>query len=270
MSSSLPKISIITPSFNQGKYIQSTLDSVLSQGYPNLEYIIMDGGSTDETLDILKRYEGRIIWTSEPDRGQSHAINKGLRLATGEIVAFLNSDDLYLPGALMSAGQFFAAHPQADWLTGKCRIIDERGVEVRRAITMYKNFWLMVNSYSMLLVTNYISQPATFWKKSLIEQAGYIDENLTFTMDLEYWLRLGQKARLFVLNQYLASFRTHLESKTRSATQLGSDEEWNLVRRYTRSPFWLTLHRWHHGLMNTVYRHSAGPELPSNDSHPTK
>ena len=97
----LPKITIITPSYNQGEFVGQTIESVLSQDYPDLEYIVMDGGSTDGTLDVLKQYDGRLHWTSEPDRGQSHAINKGLRQASGEILAFLNSDDLYEPGALM-------------------------------------------------------------------------------------------------------------------------------------------------------------------------
>ena len=117
----LPRITIITPSFNQGDYIEQTLQSVLAQQYPNLEYLVIDGGSRDKTLDVLYRYAGRVQFLSEPDRGQSHAINKGLDLASGEIVAYLNSDDLLEPGCLMKVGRFFLDRPQAFWLSGRCR-----------------------------------------------------------------------------------------------------------------------------------------------------
>jgi glycosyltransferase involved in cell wall biosynthesis len=153
-----PKISIITPSFNQGAFIEETIQSVLSQEYPNLEYMIVDGGSTDDTLDILHKYQDQLTWISEPDRGQVDAINKGLKLASGEVLAYLNSDDLYLPGALRKVGAYFAEHPQAEWLTGYCRNVDGEGQPIRGLIRAYKNFWLSRPSYRVLLVLNYIAQ----------------------------------------------------------------------------------------------------------------
>ncbi|MCD4672777.1 MAG: glycosyltransferase, partial [Anaerolineaceae bacterium] len=163
----LPRISIITPSFNQADFIETTILSVLGQEYPHLEYIVVDGGSTDGTLDILRKYETQLTWSSEEDRGQAHAINKGLARAGGEVVAFLNSDDVYAPGALLATGEYFAAHPGAWWLTGKCAIVDDQGCEIRKLITAYKHFWLQFRSYGVLQIMNYISQPATFWRRSL-------------------------------------------------------------------------------------------------------
>src|SRR5918996_5336836 len=130
-----PRISIITPSFNQGNFIEETILSVLSQEYPDLEYLVMDGGSSDATLDVLKKYSGRITWFSEPDQGQTDAINKGLRRATGSVVGYLNADDLLLPGALNKVAQTFTADPQAWWVTGKCQIVDEENNEIRTPIT---------------------------------------------------------------------------------------------------------------------------------------
>lgn len=148
----LPKITIITPSLNQAFFIEETIQSVFSQGYPYLEYLVIDGGSTDGTIDILKKYEGRLSWISGPDSGQTNAINKGLRLATGEVVAFLNSDDLYEPGALLTVGEFFASRPEAVWLTGMCINIDQSGKEIRQRTRLYKNFWLGLHSYSILQI----------------------------------------------------------------------------------------------------------------------
>src|SRR5438128_2672833 len=145
------RVSIVTPSYNQARFIERTIRSVLDQDHRDVEYIVVDGGSTDGTAGILERYSDRIVWTSERDRGQSDAINKGLHRATGEIVAFLNSDDTYEPGALSAVVAFFSANPEARWVYGKCRIIDENDVEIRRPITWYKNLLLRRYSYAKLL-----------------------------------------------------------------------------------------------------------------------
>src|SRR5512136_340290 len=204
-SPAYPRITVVTPSFNQASFIEQTIHSVLTQGYPNLEYIVMDGGSTDGTVDILRKYEKHLIWTSGKDGGQSDALNKGFRRASGEILAYINSDDVYAPGALLKAGGFFASHPQACWLTGRCRNIDAEGREIRKLIKVYKSFWMLFRSYKVLLAIDYISQPATFWRREVIQQVGPFDEKLHLTMDYDYSLRVGSRYRLWVINDTLAS-----------------------------------------------------------------
>lgn len=249
----LPRISIITPSYNQADFIESTILSVLEQEYPALEYIVIDGGSTDGSLDILRKYEDRLTWISEPDRGQAQAINKGLARATGEVVAFLNSDDVYAPGALQAVGAYYASHPEAQWVTGRCIIIDEGGYEMRRAITAYKHFWLGFRSYGVLQILNYISQPATFWRRSLLEEIGNLNEDLRFTMDYEYWLRIGQEHRLHSLRKRLAGFRLYAASKSGGGYEEQFAEELTVCRRFA-SPLAAHLHRLHNALIVGVYR----------------
>jgi glycosyltransferase involved in cell wall biosynthesis len=250
----LPRITVITPSLNQGEYIRQTIESVLGQDYPDLEYIVMDGGSTDGTIHILKEFEHRLAWVSERDRGQSHAINKGLQRATGEVIAFLNSDDMYGPGALRKVGEFFARHPRASWLTGRCRVIDRDGHEVRRAVTFYKNMWLRLGSYRALLVLDYVSQPATFWHRRVVEKVGFFDETLHFAMDYDYSLRVGREFRLWVVNEYLADFRIHPTSKGGASahTQFGEDLE--IAKKYTSSLVLRGLHAIHNAMIVTLYR----------------
>lgn len=240
-----PKISLITPSYNQAHFIEATIQSVHEQNYSNLEHIIVDGGSTDGTLDILKKHEGVINWTSEPDLGQSNAINKGLRQATGEIVAFLNSDDLYEKETLHTVGKYFREKPDTMWLTGKCRNIDKNGNEIRINIRNYKNFWLRTGSYKVLQVLNYISQPATFWKWDAMQRVGYLNESLYYTMDYEYWLRLGRQYPLHVCNEYLARFRIHQRSKSGTTVYRQFDEELQVASMYSKGIL-LGLHRIHH------------------------
>ena len=239
----LPKISIITPSYNQGPFIERTIRSVLDQGYADLEYIVVDGGSADGTVDILKRYGTRLSWTSERDRGQADAINKGIRKATGDIVAYLNSDDVYEPGALLRVGEFFRNNPAVMWVTGRCRIIDEHDRKTRGAITAYKNFLLRHYSYSLLLVTNPISQPATFWRRDVMQEFGLFDENEHLVMDYGYWLKIGKKYPPAVLDAYLADFRVYAASKTSSSFPTTFERELVLAREHSDSTLLNFLHR---------------------------
>lgn len=239
----MPRITIITPSFNQGRFIERTIKSVLDQGYSNLEYIVVDGGSTDDTLSILRRYDEKLQWTSEPDKGQSDAINKGIRRATGEIIAYLNSDDVYEPGALDVAAGYFMANPSVMWLTGRCSIIDEADRPMRGLITAYKNFLLDRYSYNILLVTNCISQPATFLRAGLFKEYGLFDVNQHRVMDYEYWLRIGVRHNPGILSRYLAAFRVYRASKTSSAFRDTFNEELEVAGRYSHSRLLNGLHR---------------------------
>src|SRR5258706_5312771 len=232
-----PKISLVTPSLNQGRFIEETIQSVLSQDYPNLEYLVMDGGSTDNTLDILKRYSNQLKWVSEKDTGQTNAINKGLRMASGEILAYLNADDLLLPGTFLQAPSLFMEHPQTMWITGQCRIIDEDNREIRRLITAYKNLWLHLSHPSILLITDYISQPSTFWRVNVMTELGYLDESLHYVMDYEYWLRLYSKYPPMFIPEYLAAFKIHHQSKKpgQGTKKVLIKEERQLFKRQTTS-----------------------------------
>ncbi len=253
-----PRITIITPSFNQGTFIERTIKSVLSQGYPDLEYIVVDGGSTDDTLDILRKYEKELRWVSEPDSGQSDAINKGIRMSVGtspgDIVAYLNSDDTYEPGALNKVAEYFQENPACMWLAGRCRIIDEHDNEFRGFISRYKNFLLARYSYNILLVTNFICQPSTFLKRGLFDEIGLFDVNEHLVMDYEFWLRAGHSMpgghsvsgraghRPGIINSNLACFRVYLESKTSSSFKETFSRELAVSKRYTRSRLLIALH----------------------------
>ncbi|UCD99389.1 MAG: glycosyltransferase [Chloroflexota bacterium] len=258
MEQTLPKISIVTPSLNQAKFIEQTILSVLNQDYPDLEYFVIDGGSTDGTLEILRKFEGELSWISEPDNGQSNAINKGLRMATGQVLAYLNSDDMYLPGALQKVGEFFIKNPEASWLTGKCRIINIDGVEIRRFITIYKNFWLLTRNYQVLLMLDFISQPATFWQRKVLEMVGFFDEELQYAMDYEYSLRVGKQFDLYFLNEYLSAFRIHPSSKAGSSANAQFESDLRIVRNFSPSRFQLLLHTLHNKLVINFYRHFLG------------
>lgn len=250
-----PKISLITPSLNQGKFIEETIQSVLSQNYPNLEYIVMDGGSSDNTVAILKRYSTQLKWVSEKDDGQTDAINKGLRMASGDILAYLNADDLLLPGTLLRVAQLFMEQPKTMWLTGQCRIIDEDNREIRKLITAYKNIWLRLRLSAILLITDYISQPATFWRASVVNDVGSMDNSLHYTMDYDYWLRLYSKYPPLFVPEYLAAFKIHPQSKTTSTghKDVFIDEELSVIHRYTDSHLLIRLHVLHRSLMTFVY-----------------
>jgi glycosyltransferase involved in cell wall biosynthesis len=259
--SQLPRITVITPSYNQGPFIDQTIQSVLSQGYPNLEYIVLDGASTDNTLEVLKKYDGQLTWISEKDRGQSHAINKGFRMATGEVVAFLNSDDLYLPGALQTVGEYFASHPASSWVTGRCRIIDQDNRVIRKGITHYKNLWLRFASYQTLQITNYVSQMATFWRREVIEQVGEIDESLHYAMEYDFWLRIGRHYKLDVIDPYLACFRIHASSKAGASASAQFDIELGIIRRHAQSSLLFNLHRLHNAMIVASYRQTLKREV---------
>ena len=202
----LPSLSVITPCLNAASTIEETLASVRDQRYPRLEHIVVDGGSTDGTFELLKRAPG-IRYLSEPDRGRPDAANKGYALSSGDVVAWLNADDRYAPGALMEVGRALAARPDALWVTGYCRIIDGHGKEIRRLVSAYKNALLRHWSYSLYLTHNFVSDPATFVRRQALERVGVLDERYRISHDYDLWLRVGRLGPPIVLKRELASFR---------------------------------------------------------------
>lgn len=250
------KISIITPSYNQAEFIERTILSIQNQGYKNFEHIVMDGGSTDGTLAILKKYSDKIIWKSEKDNGQSDAINKGLKLATGDIIAYLNSDDTYEPDAFQEVVNFFKKNETKKWVYGKCKIIDKQDTEIRKPITWYKNLLLKNYSYSKLLTENFISQPATFWRKELLDAVGCFNEKEHLCMDYEYWLRIGQKYDAGVINKYLANFRYYSDSKSGQVDKKQFQDELRLAKKYSNGkyPLSIFIHKINYYKITGIYK----------------
>jgi glycosyltransferase involved in cell wall biosynthesis len=201
-----PSISIVTPCLNARATLQQTLDSVRSQEYPDLEHIVVDGGSTDGTVELLAGAEG-VSFTSEPDRGLTHAKNKGVERARGEVIGQLNADDYYLPGALSHVGKAFADNPEALWVTGPCLIVDEAGREIRRPITTYKNLFLRHYDFRLHLAHNFVSDPSTFVRRRAFDRVGLHNEEFRYSMDYELFLRLGRLAPPIVVEAPLAAFR---------------------------------------------------------------
>jgi hypothetical protein len=211
-SPSWPKISIVTPSYNQAHFLERTILSVLNQNYPNLEYIVADGGSTDCSVEIIKEYEKYLTyWTSEPDNGQSDAINKGFARSTGEIQAWLNSDDTYLPNALHSVAGLFSEYPDVDMVYGRCNIVDGSERILRETKTMPFN----PSNYAYRLFT--LPQPAAFWRKGTFLQAGPLNVENHTCMDYELWIDfIKNGANIVYTHRLLANFRLHPESITGS------------------------------------------------------
>ena len=204
-----PMVSIVTPSYNQGRFIEDTILSVKNQDYPNIEHIIIDGGSTDSTLDVLKKYDGtyNVRWISEPDEGQTNALNKGFSMAQGEIIGWLNSDDIYFyTHAFRDIVAFFEVHPDIDIVYGDCLVIDAHNqvIEIRHG----REF-----SHKLLLAISYIPQPSVFMRRTVVKD-NRLNESLNFGMDYEYWLRLSNRYSFKHINHVVSGIREHSERKT--------------------------------------------------------
>ncbi len=216
-----PRLSIVTPSYNQGKFLEATIRSVLLQGYPNLEYIIIDGGSTDQSVEVIKKYEKYLFyWISEKDDGQADAINKGLKQSTGEILGWINSDDVYVKVAFHKISKAFRANPDCIVVHGNRILIDEGG-----DVTGWND---LPPFDPTTLVYNVCSETA-FWRRCAMEQTGLLKESLKFAIDLEFFGRLYQYGTFLKLNDYLGYFRCHAETKSSTIAQVGREEaerEW--------------------------------------------
>ncbi|OPY25912.1 MAG: Glycosyltransferase AglE [Methanocella sp. PtaU1.Bin125] len=224
----LPRVSIVTPSFNQAPFLETTIRSVVEQDYPDIEYVVVDGGSTDGSQEIIKRYADRIaFWVSERDNGQSDAINKGFRKCTGDIVAWINSDDVYVEGAIPLVARYFAEHPDVDMVHGDIDFIDGRGKFISKVKTA--DFTL-----PELLVTNRVSQPSVFWRRKLFDEIGYLDESFHYVMDYDFWIRVAMKHKVRHVGATVAQFRLHDTSKTISSNDLFLAEILIIIDRLLR------------------------------------
>lgn len=220
------KISIVIPSYNQAAYLPATLDSVLGQDYPDCEVMVFDGGSTDGSVAILESYGDRVWWTSGRDHGQADAINRGLLRATGDVLAYLNSDDVYYRGALSAVAAHFTAHPASMVVYGDADHLHADGSVMEPYPT---EPW----DYERLLHNCYLCQPAVFWRREVMERFGIFDERLRYTMDYEYWLRVGRVIPFDHLSgTVLAGSRLHGETKTLSQRVPAHREMLQTVLRY--------------------------------------
>lgn len=220
-------VSIITPSFNQAEFIEETILSVKSQDYPNIEHIVIDGGSTDGTIDILKKYP-HLTWISEPDKGQAEAINKGFKMAKGEIVAWLNSDDTYPQDTIKTICDYFITHPDTDVVFGDCNRIDQDG----KVIGSIKGHPF---NLTHLIPRNCIPQPAVFFKREIIGRVGYLDTRHHHAFDYDCWIRIGLVGGgIEYLPKTLANFRLHKDSKTSMEMDIQKKEEAEITRIYAR------------------------------------
>lgn len=222
-----PKISVITPSYNQGEFIERTILSIISQNYPNLEYIICDGGSTDTTIEIIKKYEDRIDWwVSEKDKGQTDAINKGMKKATGDIVCWINSDDILLPEALHNVANFFKKHPECDFANGYTIEIDKQDKILKFTHIIMSKFFFEKGCYN-------ISQQGMFWKRSLFDKIGFLDESFHAKMDVEWLIRVYESgAKIKLIDKYLGAIRIYDETKTAIGGIIWDDDAKKISERY--------------------------------------
>jgi glycosyltransferase involved in cell wall biosynthesis len=226
-SSTWPRISVVTPSFNQGRFLRETLASVHSQEYPNLEHIVIDGGSTDESREILVEYDPLLAyWVSESDDGQTDAIARGFARATGDIFCWLNSDDIFTPGALLGVGEAFRDRPEIQFLYGNALWIDADGAFIKEK---------REQSFSRFVICwdhNFIPQPSTFWRADLYRRAGGVDRSFNLAMDADLWLRMAEISRPIHLSRPLSKMRFYGEQKNTRMREQSLDEMRRLRERY--------------------------------------
>ncbi len=249
-----PRLSIITPSYNQAAYLEETIRSVLDQGYPNLEYLVVDGASTDGSQEVIRRYEDRLAWwVSEPDHGQAEAINKGFKRATGDYIAWVNSDDLYLPGSFMRAIATFQQHPEAGLVFGDVLAIDSQS---RTTNAMRYGNWGLED----LMAFSIIGQPGVFMRRAVLEDARdgdlYLDTRYHYLLDHQLWLRLALHAPMVHIPELLAAGRFHSDAKNVAQAARFGEEAYVVVEwmqhqaayagrfNHNASRIWAGVHRY--------------------------
>lgn len=222
-----PKITVVTPSYNQGEFIERTILSIISQNYPNLEYFIIDGGSTDNTVEIIKKYQDKIdYWVSEKDRGQTDAINKGMRRATGDIVCWINSDDVLLPNALLTVREYVLKYPKVDFFNGIT-------IEIDKDDNILKCTGIIINKWLFKHGAKNISQQGMFWKRRLFEEVGFLDESFHALMDLEFQIRIYELNKsIKLINKPLGAIRIYADTKTALGGKIWDDDKMKLFERY--------------------------------------
>lgn len=234
MEKNLPKISVVTPSFNQGQFLEKCIKSVIKQDYPDFEYIIIDGGSTDNSLDIIAEYKQYLAHSvSEPDNGQSSAINKGFKKAKGELVAWLNADDYYLPGAFRKVAEAYGRNPEASFYFGNGLRVDSKGMKKSR---FFESETVNFNRDALLYCLNYILQPATFINASYLKKFDFLDEDLDYGMDTDLWLRLSREQMPVFVPETLAASREYGDTKTSTGSFERIEELRQIAERHTGQP----------------------------------
>ncbi len=246
----LSKISVVTPSYNQARFLERTIRSVLEQGYPNLEYLVIDGGSTDGSVEIIRRYEDRLAyWVSERDAGQSAAINRGLRRARGDVLCWLNSDDFFAPGTLGIVGRALRPGGDADVLVGDMAFVSETGEEL---LTLPGRFDGL-KALACYWHGYHLHQPSIFWRREVTQSVGYLDEGLHLTMDYDYWLRMARGFRFVNAGRVLSFATRHGAAKTGGDNfRTYRQAQFRNVLRHFASPF--TRKDW--DARAAVYRHA--------------
>jgi glycosyltransferase involved in cell wall biosynthesis len=220
-----PRISIVTPNYNYARYLETTIRSVLLQGYPNVEYIIQDDGSTDASVDLIRHYESHLaFWSTKPNSGQPAVINRGMRRSTGSILAYINSDDYYLPGAFEAVALFFHQHPQADLVYGRCWFVDENEQKVGEHFGRLSRLDEVLDLWNVWWAKRQIIQPESFWRRRIYERIGEFRTDFYIVFDYEYWCRMLMAKAVFQgLNKATACFRFQPAQKTSNTSKAAAE-----------------------------------------------
>ena len=261
-SEAYPWVSIITPTYNQASFLRDTIESVLGQDYPNVELIILDDGSTDETAKILSEYTGRVAWESQPNMGQTPTINKGWQRCRGEILTWLNSDDTFLPGALTKAVEYLRQRPEVGVVFGDTLFTEADGTPIERNPDRGKFDYLKF----VVQCENPIPQPSAFIRRSVIDDVGLLDPYYYYFMDWEFWLRAGAKHRIDYVKETWSTYRLHADSKTVAQSARAAPELERMYRNYFALSYVPTdVQRQKNRAMANMYFTSGGYYIKGNN-----